>query len=566
MVLWKLLLIEKNRFNRLVDMNKNDLSEWYNPSQQNTLQDSEKQHLKILVIEDSAHDAELIIRKVKKSFQNIHWMRVETADEMRAALTNNDWHIVVSDYRLPGFDGMAALDILKQHNPEIPFIVVSGAIGEDTALSLVKAGASDYLFKDHLTRLPHAIERELRDARQLKKHEGDLEQLNVQLMQAQKMESVGRLAGGVAHDFNNMLGVILGHSEMAMDLIEENHPIQEDLQQIFNTAKRAANLTRQLLAFAQKQVISPQILDLNETIVSVMKMLQRLVGENINIVWKPETNLWKTKIDPAQIDQILANLAANSRDATTGSGTITIETRNLMQTEKAGLDTRPEHIAEDYILLSFADTGCGMDQSIIEHLFEPFFTTKEQGKGTGLGLSTIYGIVKQNHGFICVDSSPQNGTVFRIYLPRFVGAEEVADDILSPIPCGNETILLVEDEESVLALTRQMLKKQGYNVLAAQTPEEALRIFEQNQDNIQLLLSDIIMPSMNGCELAQKIAAIRPEIKLLLMSGYTADAINERVTREINFAILHKPFTIRNLAIKVRQALEDDKQGSAKGS
>lgn len=545
-------------------MNKKDLHSVNSLSDNDMKQVSDNQYLKILVIEDSAQDAELIIRKVKTSFQNIQWMRVETADEMRTALTNTSWHIVVSDYRLPGFDGRAALDILKQYNPEIPFIVVSGVIGEDAALSLVKAGASDYLFKDHLLRLPHAIERELREARQLKKFEEDREQLNRQLIHAQKMECVGRLAGGVAHDFNNMLGVILGHSEMAMDLLEDNHPVLEDLQQIINTSQRAANLTRQLLAFARKQVIDPQILDLNETIASMLKMLQRLIGEDINLVWKPQANLWKTKVDPSQIDQILANLAVNSRDAIAGPGTITIATRNLLQTEKTDLSNKPGYVTEDYVLLSFADTGCGIDPSIVEHLFEPFFTTKEQGKGTGLGLATIYGIVKQNHGFIYVDSEPQQGTVFRIYLPKSVDADETACDSQPKLPRGSETILLVEDDDSLLMLASIMLKKQGYTVLAARTPDEALRIFEQNQDNIQLLLSDVIMPSMSGCELAHKIATMRPDIKLLLMSGYTDDAINEGVPTDKNFAILHKPFTSQSLAVKVRQALEGDKCGSVK--
>ena len=546
-------------------MNNNDLHNRNSLPDARALQDSDNQPLKILVIEDSAQDAELIIRKVKNSFQNIHWIRVETAGELRAALTNSEWHIVVSDYRLPGFDGRAALDILKQSNPEIPFIVVSGVIGEDTALSLVRAGASDYLFKDHLLRLPYAIERELREVRHQKEYEEDREQLNAQLIQAQKMESVGRLAGGIAHDFNNMLGVILGHSELAMDLLEDNHPVLEDLREIANTAQRAANLTRQLLAFARKQVISPQIIDLNETITSMLKMLQRLIGENINLVWKPQANLWKTRVDPSQIDQILANLAVNARDAIAGAGTITIETRNLMQTDKSDLSTTPGYADTDYVLISFADTGCGMDQSVVEHLFEPFFTTKEQGKGTGLGLATIYGIVKQNHGFIYVDSAPQQGTVFRIYLPKSVDAEETeASENQKSLPGGSETILLVEDEPSLLLLTSLMLKKLGYTVLAARTPGEALQIFEQNQDSIQLLLSDVILPSMNGCELAKQIAASRPEIKLLLMSGYTADAIDEHAVKDLNFAILHKPFNNRSLAVKVRQAFEADKCVSAK--
>ena len=294
--------------------------------------------------------------------------------------------------------------------------------------------------------------------------------LQAQLNQAQKMESVGRLAGGVAHDFNNMLGVILGHAELAMEGVEPAFPVHADLEEIQKAAQRSVDLTRQLLAFARRQTAQPKIMDLNDTITGMLKMLRRLIGEDIDLAWMPAANLWPVKIDPAQIDQILANLCVNARDAISGVGKVTIGTQNITLDDAYCVE-HPECISGDYVMLSVSDDGCGMDKETLKNLFEPFFTTKEVGKGTGLGLATVYGIVKQNDGFIYVYSEPGQGTTFKIYLPRTQEIEKEKETVVSKeISKGTEIVLLVEDEESILRLGKVVLERFGYTVLAARTP------------------------------------------------------------------------------------------------
>ena len=383
------------------------------------------------------------------------------------------------------------------------------------------------------------------------------ERLEAQLQHAQKMESVGRLAGGVAHDFNNMLNVIIGHAEMVLDQMIPSERFYHNLHEIRNAAYRSADLVRQLLAFARRQMARPRLLDLNETIENMLKMLRRMIGEDIDLVWTPRGGLWNVKIDPSQIDQILANLAVNARDAISGVGTITIETQNVVLDDSycAG---HAGFIPGEYVQLTVSDTGAGMNKEVLEHLFEPFFTTKGIGQGTGLGLATVYGIVKQNEGFINVYSEPSKGATFKIYLPRFEAQPELLREEQAPGRVshrGEETIMLVEDDESLLDLSRRILEDLGYTVVPTQSPMEAIRLVSEYRGEIHLLITDVVMPEMNGRELEEHLLKIRPSLKCLYMSGYTANMIAHRGILEEGVHFISKPFGRDDLAEKVRLAL-----------
>jgi PAS domain S-box-containing protein len=400
------------------------------------------------------------------------------------------------------------------------------------------------------------------DTTRRKSDEEERNRLEAQLRQSQKMEAVGRLAGGVAHDFNNMLSVILGNAEMAtemvMDELDAGHPLNDSLDEIQNAALRSTNVVRQLLAFARKQTIVPKVLDLNDTVDDMLKMLHRLIGEDIDLSWRPGSNLWSVHIDPGQIDQILANLAVNGRDAISDVGKLTIETRNVVFDE-AYCANNPGFIPGEFVLLAVSDNGCGMDRETQENLFEPFFTTKEVGKGTGLGLATVFGIVKQNNGFINVYSEPNQGTSFRIFLARYSAPVEQGreQDRTEQTSRENETILLVEDEPSILKMTTMMLEKLGYGVVAARTPGEAIQLAEAHVGDIRLLLTDVVMPDMNGRDLAGKILPIYPEIKRLFMSGYTANVIAHHGVLDEGVNFIQKPFSRQELGAKIRGALDN---------
>ncbi|MBU1168021.1 MAG: response regulator [Proteobacteria bacterium] len=391
-----------------------------------------------------------------------------------------------------------------------------------------------------------------------KQAEAEQETLQAQLNQAQKMEYVGRLAGGVAHDFNNMLGVILGNTELALEQVDLGSSLHSDLMEIQKAAMRSADFTRQLLAFARKQTVAPKILDLNDTVEGMLKMLRRLIGEDIDLAWLPGTGLWPVKMDPGQIDQILANFCVNARDAITDVGTVTIET-STETFDKDYCSNLSEVVPGDYVLLNVSDNGLGMTQETLGHLFEPFFTTKEMGKGTGLGLATVYGIVKQNNGFIRVESEPGQGTSFRIYLPRYEGKDDAAS--ISPPTAeslqGQETILLVEDEPAILKMTSIMLENQGYTLLAASSPKEAVTLAQKHTGEIHLLMTDVIMPEMNGRELSLSILSLYPNLKCLFMSGYTADVIAHHGVLDEHVNFIQKPFAKMDLALKIRRVLED---------
>jgi signal transduction histidine kinase/ActR/RegA family two-component response regulator len=389
-----------------------------------------------------------------------------------------------------------------------------------------------------------------------KRVEEEKARLQGQLIQAHKMESVGRLAGGVAHDFNNMLQVILGNVALALTQAQPGSPLRDDLLEIEKSARRSAELTRQLLAFARKQAVNPRVLDLNDTIAGMLKMLQRLMGEDITLRWLPGAGLWPVKMDPAQVDQILANLAANARDAIPGAGRVTIETGNVAL-DAAAVQGQPDCAPGDYVQLAFSDNGRGMTREVLEHLFEPFFTTKDVGKGTGLGLATVFGIVKQNHGFVSVYSEPDQGTSLKVLLPRTEGAAaQLPEADSTKLQRGAESVLLVEDEEQILNLSRRFLQQQGYTVLATRSAVEALRLVREHAGQIHLLITDVVMPNMNGKELRDQLRPLQPELKCLFMSGYTANVIAQHGVLDEGVLFLEKPFTNRALALKVREALE----------
>jgi len=392
------------------------------------------------------------------------------------------------------------------------------------------------------------------------KHAGEEKhKLESQLQQAQKMESVGRLAGGVAHDFNNMLSVIMGHAELGLMQLDPTNPVCADLKEISKTAERSADLTRQLLAFARKQTVSPKVIDLNDTVTSMLKMLQRLIGEDIKLVWQPSPGRCQVKMDPSQIDQILANLCVNARDAIEDTGRITIET-GTCSLDADYCAANPEATPGDYVRLVFSDNGRGMDRETLTHIFEPFYTTKEVGRGTGLGLATVYGAVKQNNGFINIYSEPGNGTTFSIHLPHYAEdtVRKQAESDSQAVPRGHEVILLVEDEAAILNITAIMLEKQGYTVLRADSPGRAMELAGEQHGAVHLLMTDVIMPEMNGRDLARNILAIYPAMKQLFMSGYTADVIAHHGVLDEGVHFIQKPFSLTDMSAKVREVLDHE--------
>jgi PAS domain S-box-containing protein len=394
-----------------------------------------------------------------------------------------------------------------------------------------------------------------------KKAEQERVQLEAQLQQATKMQSVGRLAGGVAHDFNNQLVVVLGHVDLALEQLEPSHPIRADLVAIREAATRSADLTRQLLAFARKQTVAPKVLDLNVTVTGMLKMLSRLLGETVEIRWAPDTKIWPVKVDPCQLDQILTNLCVNARDAIAESGSITIETSNRV-IEPEDCAHRADAQAGEYVCLTVRDDGSGITKEALSHIFEPFFTTKALGEGTGLGLATVYGAVTQNQGFIDVSSEPGRGTTFEVHLRAHRNEVEASppetetETEARAARRGGETVLLVEDEPAILKVTARLLEAQGYAVLRASGATEALRVAAEHAGPIQLLITDVVMPGMNGRDLASALSTKYPLLRRLFMSGYTADVIAHQGVLDEAVSFLQKPFSRVDLAAKVREVLE----------
>lgn len=378
-----------------------------------------------------------------------------------------------------------------------------------------------------------------------------------QFQQAQKMEAVGILAGGMAHDYNNTLSVILGYAELALTNVDPSDPLHSDIKKIIKAALHSAEITRQLMAFARKQTIIPVVLELKSNIEGMFQMLEKLMGENIDLIFRPGEDICQVKMDPSQIDQILVNLCVNARDAIHDIGKVIIETGKSV-IKKPPHDDSSEVIPGEYVWISVSDNGCGMSKDVLDHIFEPFYTSKGLGMGTGLGLSTVYGVVKQNNGFIFVDSEPGNGTTFKILLPSFMGQAggiPVKTDTDTPMGRG-ETILVVEDEPILLKLNKKMLEKLGYHVLATISPTEALALAKEHANTIHLVLTDVVMPEMNGLDLSERLHSIAPDMEILFMSGYTADVIAHRGVLSGGVNFIQKPFSMMTLASKVRTIID----------
>ena len=384
-----------------------------------------------------------------------------------------------------------------------------------------------------------------------------LKQSEEHARQSQKLEAIGGLAGGIAHDFNNLLTVIRGRSDLLLGKIDTQHPFYRSMEEIRRTSERAADLTQKLLAFSRRQMFQMRVLDLNAVTADMEKLLQRLIGEDVELVAVPGENLGGVRADPAQLEQVILNLAVNARDAMPGGGKLTLETANV-DLDKTYAATRFPAQPGPYVMLAVSDTGTGMDKEIQSRIFEPFFTTKPKGKGTGLGLSTVYGIVKQTGGYIWVYSELGKGTTFKIYLPRIVEPfDPTRTSVVRKLPKGSETILLVEDEENVRALVGEALEESGYTVIVARTPYEAIGICESHKPRIDLMLTDVVMPGLNGRELAERVSPLRPEMKVLYMSGYSDNAVILHGILARDLAFLQKPFTLDALNRKVRKVLGD---------
>ena len=519
-----------------------------------------KAPLSLLFLEDDPIDADLVAATLTEAGLSCTVTRVDTRVDFLKALESGGFDLILADYSIPGFDGMTALSLAREHAPDIPFLFVSATIGEELAIDAMHLGATDYVLKQRLGRLVPSVQRALRERderRERKRAEEALAQSERQFRQAQKMEAVGRLAGGIAHDFNNLLTVIMGYSHVLATELGRQHPLYGKIEETQKAGERAAMLVRQLLAFSRKQPLEPRHLSLNNVVANLEGMLQRLIGADIRLVISLDPGNGQVRADQAQLEQVLMNLVVNARDAMLNGGTLTIETAQveLARSPLYHVDPLPPG---PYVKLSVGDTGSGMDRETQAHIFEPFFTTKEEGKGSGLGLSTVFGIVTQSGGAIDVTSRVGHGTRFDIFFPRVAADAHAASSAqASTQPAGgHETILLVEDDASVRLLLRDALRKLGYRVIEARQGLEACLLASQELDRLDLLLTDMVMPGMGGRELAQHLMAIKPELRILFMSGFTDDvgilAGHERGTS----GFLQKPFTPELLARTVRKILD----------
>jgi two-component system cell cycle sensor histidine kinase/response regulator CckA len=669
--------------------------------------------LKALLIEDSAEEAELVLLELRRAGFTVSWERVDTAASLREAMARQPWEVVISDFNMPTFDGLAAFGIVKEHDPDVPFIFVSGMLGEERAVEAVRRGARDYVLKGNLRRLTAAVSRELDEAAERQQRrvaenalkveerryrsifesatvalaeldfsairqrlaqleaegmrnvqdflaarpdeaqaladrvrvldanrammtllearsreelllsfgkqlgamsdapwsallqavqeqrpeiqteldvqtftgrlvpvmlsmriptaEADFQNIIVSMLDcseqrrmaerardAQRLETVGRLAGGVAHDFNNLLAVIGSFAAIVRDDLSDHESAQKDLDVILDATRRAATLTNQLLAFSRRQLQELQLVDINRVVEELDKILRRLIGEDVELSTVIAKDLGVVKADPSQVEQVLMNLAVNARDAMPKGGRLTVETRNVTLAKPRPMPGGETMAAGDYVMMSVTDSGTGMDETTRRRIFEPFFTTKEPGKGTGMGLATVYGIVKQSGGHVDVISAPNKGARFDVYLPRATAEREKPPRrrAITRPDGGTETVLLVEDDELVRKAGRRILETEGYQILEAANGAEALAIAERFPGTIDLLLTDVVMPRMNGRDLAAALRASRPGIKVIYVSGYAGGLIDSDDPRERR-AHLRKPFSPTALLGKVREHLDE---------
>jgi signal transduction histidine kinase len=506
--------------------------------------------LRALVVEDREEDLDLIVRELRRFGYDPVVRRVDDADSMRDALRRDAWDVVLSDFSLPRFSGPAALALLRESGLDLPFIVVTGFIGEEQAASMMKAGAHDFLVKDRLFRLGPVIEREMKELGQRRDRARELRQKQEELVRAQKMEAVARLAGGIAHDFNNLLSVILGFADVLERRLPEDPRLRRPAAQIRMAAERAALLTRRLLGFSRNEVPQPQVLELNRVVSGVHQMLERVIGEDVELRLRLGDGFGPVFADPGQVEQVVMNLAVNARDAMPRGGVLGLETAPALVRDGGGRERRA-------VRLTVADTGTGIAPDVMPRLFEPFFTTKGGGKGTGLGLPTVQGIVKHLGGRLDVETEPGRGTAFHVIVPcvdaPVVQAEPRAREA-PPLARGREAILLVEDEPAVRALLGELLQEAGYLVYAAGTAGAAEREYAAHTD-IDLLLTDVVLPDRNGRELYESLAAKTPGLRALFMSGYTEDEVL-RQGLPSGVPLVRKPMRPDDLLRTIRKALD----------
>ena len=509
--------------------------------------------LRALILEDSEMDCALLVRELENGGFSVLHKRVENAPDLRKNLIAENWDIVISDYSMPGFNGTAALRIVQELKADIPFIFVSGTIGEDVAVDAMRNGAHDYVMKGKLKRLAPAIRRELQEAELRREHK----RIELQMRHLEKFEVIGKLAGGIAHDFNNVLGAIQGWAELGLlESPKESRPANL-FHSIHSQSLRAAGLTRQLLAYARRQMLEPRNIDLNQVLAETGGMLRRVIGQNIEIKMHLSPEPLVVRADPSQIEQVIMNLCLNGRDAMRQGGELRIETSHA-EFDRDYCNLHQYVSPGKYVRLSISDTGTGMDSETMKHIFEPFFTTKEIGQGTGLGLATTFAIVKQHLGYVETESKMGEGTTFHVYLPAFEGAAEprlLVDE--TPARRGTETILVAEDNDGVLELIKDVLISLGYKVIVARDGAEAISEFKLNADAISLVLLDMQMPKASGQEAYESIRKIKSQVPVILTSGYVEPGTEVSFTTSSKVVLLPKPFSPVALGRKVRDLLDE---------
>jgi signal transduction histidine kinase len=516
--------------------------------------------LRLLLIEDSEDDALLLLRALEREGYEVRHRRVETAEAMSAALVEGGWDLVISDYSLPQFSAPRALALFRQRGEEMPFLVVSGAVGEEAAVALMKAGANDFITKGNLERVPLTVRRELADAdvrRRERRAAVEKQELQSQLLQAQKMEAIGVLTAGVAHDFNNILGAIQIYADLALMKAARGQAVENELRQVMAATDRAAGLARQLLLFSRKQPLELVPLDPVGLVEELLKMLRRIIGERIEVRTEIVPGCPRVLGDSGGIEQLIMNLAVNARDAMPDAGVLTIGLNEILVEEsycRGILGSRPGA----FVRLSVEDTGCGMAPETLNRIFEPFFTTKGVGKGTGLGLSVVYGIVKQHRGWVTVRSAPGAGTRFEVYLPQAPAGSGAgagpAPDLLDLTGAG-ERILLVEDEESYRGVAAEALRANAYEVETAAGAGEAEQRIREAPLPYALLFSDVALADGNGLDLALRTRLLSPGTRVLLTSGYLDESSQFPQIREAGIPFLPKPYALPALLIAIRDLL-----------